>query len=129
MGDRHDVVYAEANSNLYTCTQIVAMGDGEDIKSCKVIRKLDVGEFFEASGPVVEDSESQVSRLPGKALKDGKDGWVTLRGNDEVLLCEERGRARETFPKRRRRKHSKHGCWRNLPVVRRPPRREGPTRT
>merc|ERR1712151_1242620 len=86
--DRHAVVYAEANAKLYTCVATVAMTDGEDIKSCKVIRKLDVGEFFEASGPVVEDSESAVSRLPGKALKDGKDGWVTLKGNAGTAYCE-----------------------------------------
>merc|ERR1712151_204390 len=86
--DRHAVVYAEANSKLYTCTATVAMTDGEDIKSCKVLRKLAVGEFFEASGPVAEDSSTGVSRVSGKALQDGKIGWVTLKGNAGTAYCE-----------------------------------------
>merc|ERR1712187_437271 len=79
--DRHDIVYAEPNPKLYTCKEMVAMTDGQDIMSCKVLRKLAVGEFFEASGPVVDDASTGVSRLPGKALQDGKEGWVTMKGN------------------------------------------------
>jgi len=79
--DRHDIVYAEPNPKLYICKEMVAMTDGQDIMSCKVLRKLAVGEFFEASGPVVEDTSTGVSRLPGKALKDDKDGWITMKGN------------------------------------------------
>merc|ERR1712187_239809 len=86
--DRLGVVYAKANASLYTCTAMVAMTDGEDITSCKVVRKLAVGEFFEASGPVVEDSSTGVSRLPGKALQDGKDGWITLKGNAGTVYAE-----------------------------------------
>jgi len=86
--DRHGVAYAEANPKLYTCTATVAMTDGEDIKSCKVLRKLAVGEFFEASGQVVEDASTGVSRLPGKALKDGMKGWVTMKGNAGTSYCE-----------------------------------------
>merc|ERR1712048_1340857 len=86
--DRHEVVYAEANTKLYTCTATVAMTDGEDIKSCNVLRKLNVGEFVEASGPIVEDAASGVSRLPGKALQDGKVGWVTVKGNAGTAYVE-----------------------------------------
>merc|ERR1712151_153471 len=86
--DRHEVGYADANPKLYTCTALVAMTDGEDIKSCKVLRKLAVGEFFEATGPVVEDPSTGVSRLPGKALKDGKEGWITLKGNAGTMYAE-----------------------------------------
>merc|ERR1711953_1431175 len=86
--DRLGVVYAEANAKLYTCTAMVAMTDGEDITSCKVVRKLAVGEFYEASGPVVEDTKTGVSRLPGKALKDGKEGWITMKGNAGTIYAE-----------------------------------------
>merc|ERR1719356_1346291 len=64
------------------------MTDGEDIKSCKVVRKLAVNEWFEASGPLVEDSASGVWRLPGKALKDGKEGWLTTKGNAGTVYAE-----------------------------------------
>merc|ERR1712187_683879 len=60
--DRHGVVYAEANPKLYTCTELVAMTDGEDIKSCKVMRKIAVEELVEASGPVEEDPSTGVAR-------------------------------------------------------------------
>merc|ERR1712048_1424755 len=73
---------------LYTCTASVAMTDAEDIKACKVVRKLGVGEFFEASGPLVQDSASGVSRLPGKALQDGKQGWITVKGNAGTVFAE-----------------------------------------
>merc|ERR1712048_336645 len=86
--DRLGVVYAEANSQLYTCSTTVAMTDGEDIKNCKVVRKLAEGEFFQGSGPVVEDSSTGVSRLPGKALSDGKEGWITLKGNAGTVYAE-----------------------------------------
>merc|ERR1712039_475247 len=83
-----DIVYAEPNPKLYICKEMVAMTDGQDIMSCKVLRKLAVGEFFEASGPVVEDSTTGVSRLPGKALKDGKEGWITIKGNAGTIYAE-----------------------------------------
>merc|ERR1712151_453737 len=86
--DRHEVVFAEANAKLYTCSASVAMTDGEDIKSCKVIRKLAVNEFFEASGPAVDDASTGVTRLPGKALSDGKEGWITLKGNAGTVYAE-----------------------------------------
>merc|ERR1712048_291682 len=34
------------------------------------------------------DSDSGVSRLPGKALQDGKDGWVTVKGNAGTVYAE-----------------------------------------
>jgi hypothetical protein len=47
--DRKEVVYAETNPKLYTCTATIAMTDGGNIQECKVVRKLALGEMFEAS--------------------------------------------------------------------------------
>merc|ERR1719235_1904347 len=63
--DQSDVVYAAPNTKLYTCVTSVAMTDGEDIKACKVIRKLEVGEQFEATGPPSDDAGTGIERLPG----------------------------------------------------------------
>merc|ERR1712003_530747 len=123
--DRHEVVYADANPKLYTCTALVAMTDGEDIKSCKVLRKLAVGEFFEASGPVVEDPSTGVSRFAWQGVTgwqggldhlEGKCGHGLRGGSDQVLLGEERDPARKKNPVCRCREHSKNGSWRDLPV-------------
>merc|ERR1712151_977893 len=68
---------------------MVALTDGEDIKASKVVRKLAEGEWFEASGPLVEDAASGVWRLPGKALKDDKQGWLTTKGNAGTVYAEQ----------------------------------------
>jgi len=86
--DKFSVVYAEANKKLYTCKTSVAMTDGEDIKACKVLRKLAVDEMFEASGDCVEDKDAGVTRVAGKALKDGKEGWITTKGNAGTVYAE-----------------------------------------
>merc|ERR1719413_86621 len=64
------------------------MTDGEDIKTCKVIRKLAVGEQFVASGDPVKDAETGITRLPGKAEKDEKSGWITTLGNGGTVYAE-----------------------------------------
>merc|ERR1712176_326861 len=87
--DKQGTVYAEANQKLYVCTQSIAMTDVQDIKSCKVVRKLAVGEFFEVSGEIAVDKEASVSRIEGKALKDGKSGWITLKGNAGTVYAEQ----------------------------------------
>merc|ERR1712039_8777 len=43
--------------------------------------KLLQGEIFLLSEEPVEDTESGITRAKGKALKDDKEGWITLKGN------------------------------------------------
>jgi hypothetical protein len=78
--DNKGVVFAETGK-YYTCTSTVAITDGKDIKSCKVVRKLTEGEVFVAVGDIVVDEESSVSRVECKCLKDDVAGWVTIKGN------------------------------------------------
>merc|ERR1712157_577413 len=65
MKNENGVVYAAPNTKLYNCTTSVAMTDGEDIKTCKVMRKLAVGEKFQATGPPSEDAATGIERVPG----------------------------------------------------------------
>jgi hypothetical protein len=67
----------------------VAITDAEDIKSCKVVRKMAAGEFFEISGELKEDPESKIFRIQGKAQKDGKEGWITVKGNAGTVYAEQ----------------------------------------
>lgn len=72
---------ASASKNLYVCKSTIAMTDEFDIKNCKVVRKVDVGEALEVIGQEKTDDETEISRLRFRALRDGKQGWVTLKGN------------------------------------------------
>eukprot|EP00929_Paragymnodinium_shiwhaense_P014394 TRINITY_DN1222_c0_g1_i1.p1 TRINITY_DN1222_c0_g1~~TRINITY_DN1222_c0_g1_i1.p1 ORF type:complete len:2051 (-),score=956.61 TRINITY_DN1222_c0_g1_i1:88-6240(-) len=81
-------VFADANKNLYLCTSSVAMTDAQNINDCKVIRKLAAGELFEITGEPVYDDKAKVWRVEGTALKDGKLGWITTRGNAGTVFAE-----------------------------------------
>merc|ERR1711957_113015 len=59
----------------------VGMTDGQDMKACKVLRKLEEGEKFNTCGNEIEDKENGVFRVEGVAAKDDKKGWITTRGN------------------------------------------------
>lgn len=87
LSDRTGTVYAEPKK-LYSCTASVAMTDNRDINDCKVVRKLVVGELFEAISDPVQDEQSKIWRMEGTALKDGKTGWVTQKGNAGTTYVE-----------------------------------------
>merc|ERR1712045_1068687 len=67
---------------------VIAMTDGMDIKRCKVVRKLAVGEVVSAEEPPTQDPVSGVTRVKCKARKDGAEGWVTLKGNAGTVYAE-----------------------------------------
>eukprot|EP00927_Polykrikos_kofoidii_P065794 TRINITY_DN61510_c0_g1_i1.p1 TRINITY_DN61510_c0_g1~~TRINITY_DN61510_c0_g1_i1.p1 ORF type:complete len:2086 (-),score=507.96 TRINITY_DN61510_c0_g1_i1:169-6426(-) len=86
--DRCERNLAEIDAKLFICTQTVAITDGLDVKSCNVLRKLVVGELFEMEGELVEDPGSKLVRAQGKALKDGKEGWISTKGNAGTIFAE-----------------------------------------
>jgi len=86
--DKLGTTLAEANTKLYICRSSVAMTDAEDVRHSKVLRKLAADEMFEASGDLQEDTEAGIFRVCGKALKDGKQGWITTKGNAGTLYAE-----------------------------------------
>merc|ERR1712080_192544 len=55
-------------------------------KECSVLRKLVEGETFEMVGDVMEDNG--VCRVEMTALKDGKKGWITTKGNAGTVYAE-----------------------------------------
>jgi len=86
--DKGGVTLAEENANLYVCKTMVAMTDAEDITTSKVLRKLAVDEMFVISGEIREDAKAGISRAQGKAVKDGKEGWITTKGNAGTIFVE-----------------------------------------
>mmetsp|Transcript_19919 Transcript_19919/g.49710 ORF Transcript_19919/g.49710 Transcript_19919/m.49710 type:complete len:1953 (-) Transcript_19919:135-5993(-) len=86
--DKKGAVFAEADGKYYSCTSSVAMTDNMDIKECKVIRKLAVGELFTVEEGPIEEKEAGITRVKGKAMKDDVEGWVTVKGNLGTVYAE-----------------------------------------
>eukprot|EP00401_Gymnodinium_catenatum_P034589 CAMPEP_0117540034 /NCGR_PEP_ID=MMETSP0784-20121206/43292_1 /TAXON_ID=39447 /ORGANISM="" /LENGTH=72 /DNA_ID=CAMNT_0005336679 /DNA_START=1 /DNA_END=215 /DNA_ORIENTATION=+ len=64
------------------------MTDSEDIKTSKVVRKLVADEMFEITGDIKEDAGAGIARAKGKAVKDGREGWITTKGNAGTVFAE-----------------------------------------
>eukprot|EP00928_Gymnodinium_smaydae_P087302 TRINITY_DN71581_c0_g1_i1.p1 TRINITY_DN71581_c0_g1~~TRINITY_DN71581_c0_g1_i1.p1 ORF type:complete len:2009 (+),score=514.05 TRINITY_DN71581_c0_g1_i1:70-6027(+) len=88
------VVSASRNKDLFVCRSPIAMTDVFDIKACNVVRKVDRGEVLLVIGgrEGKEDSDVEITRLHFRALRDDKEGWVTLKGNQGTLFVEESDR-------------------------------------
>lgn len=90
--DKNGVVYSETNDKYLTCVVSVAMTDSEDIADCQVLRKLAVGETVLTVEDPKEDTESGITRAKVMALKDKKEGWVTVKGNAGTVYAEAGGK-------------------------------------
>merc|ERR1719291_306350 len=75
----------------------VGMTDGQDIKTAKVLRKLEEGEKFATCGNEVEDKENGVFRVEGVAVKDEKKGWITTRGNRGSVFAVSQGNTSKSY--------------------------------
>merc|ERR1719369_1245538 len=65
------------------------MTDNVDIKDCKVMRKLVVGELFTIEEGPHEEKDAGVTRVKGKTLKDEQVGWITIKGNAGTVYAEQ----------------------------------------
>jgi len=86
--DKAGAVFAEADGKYYSCTSSVAMTDDMDIKECKVLRKLAIGELFTLEEGPQEEKAAGITRVKGKALKDELVGWITIKGNAGTVYAE-----------------------------------------
>jgi len=78
---------AEEGDKYFICTAAIALTDAKDIKQCKVVRKLEVGEVILAKeGPM--EGEGGVMRIQGMCMKDRLPGWVTVKGNAGTIYAE-----------------------------------------
>eukprot|EP00435_Cladocopium_sp_Y103_P045130 s2840_g12.t2 len=84
-------VQAQAGQQRFWCCKTgVAITDGPNIKVCKVLRKLEVGEVVRLlEGPEI-DKDSGVTRLKALCIKDNLEGWVTTLGNAGTVYAEEK---------------------------------------
>lgn len=76
----------------YKVVKETTMTDDLSISDGKPIRALAVNEVVEViSGPVKEGTV-EVRRIQAKAMKDGKEGWITMAGNAGTVYLQEGGK-------------------------------------
>eukprot|EP00929_Paragymnodinium_shiwhaense_P085883 TRINITY_DN4634_c0_g1_i1.p1 TRINITY_DN4634_c0_g1~~TRINITY_DN4634_c0_g1_i1.p1 ORF type:complete len:2259 (-),score=988.25 TRINITY_DN4634_c0_g1_i1:139-6915(-) len=78
--DQFGTVFAEAAENCYVCASITGLTDNFDMNSCKVLRKLALGETLLGLGEPKDDPETGMKRVNCRALKDNIEGWVAIAG-------------------------------------------------
>jgi len=78
--DQTGTIFAEASDKYYSCSTITGITDGFDMNTCKVIRKLQIGEVVEAIEEPQEEEEKGIKRVHCRALKDDVTGWVAMSG-------------------------------------------------
>jgi len=74
---------------LLVCLKSVAITTSFDISEGKAIRKLEVGETLEVIEEAKDDPKRSLTRLKVKTMRDGKDGFVTVKGNQGTAYVEE----------------------------------------
>jgi len=60
-----------------------------DVSASKTVRKVEIGEVFEALDSAKEDEKRKLSRVKVRTWRDDKEGWVTLTGNSGTCYVEE----------------------------------------
>jgi len=76
-------------TKLIVCRQSIAITTTFDITEGKALRKLSVGEALEIVEGPQEDSVRSLTRVKARSKTDGKEGWVTVRGNQGTCYAEE----------------------------------------
>mmetsp|Transcript_35599 Transcript_35599/g.94158 ORF Transcript_35599/g.94158 Transcript_35599/m.94158 type:complete len:1976 (+) Transcript_35599:140-6067(+) len=76
-------------AKLLLCKQSIAITTTFDIAEGKALRKLEVGEALEVVEGPKEDPVRSLTRVKARAKTDGKEGWVTLKGNQGTSYADE----------------------------------------
>merc|ERR1719204_2088243 len=74
------------------CRQSIALTPNFDIGNGKPLRKLEVGEALEVISEEQKDDKRGMVRCQARSKMDGKEGWVTLKGNQGTAYMEESDR-------------------------------------
>merc|ERR1711998_419297 len=80
--------FLEPGGNMYTCVRETALSDVLSVQDSKTLRRLDKGEVVEVLEYSKRDEVVGVTRVKGKAKRDGVTGWVTLVGNQGTAYLE-----------------------------------------
>jgi len=81
--------FASQSEEVYVCKSTIAMTDEFDIKKCKVVRKVSIGEaLILVSGQDGQTDAKGIKRLKFRGAHDAREGWVTLKGNQGTVYVE-----------------------------------------
>lgn len=86
--DRKGNIMSQMCEKFFVCTAAVVMTDDLDIKNCKVLRKLAVDEIVLALEGPVQEPATNITRIRGRSVRDGGEGWVTVKGNAGTVYVE-----------------------------------------
>merc|ERR1719375_2677011 len=83
-------VNAAESGDFYVCRSVIAMTDLFELKDCKVLKKVTVGETLQIIGDHAgkQDERRDITRLRFRSVRDGKEGWVSLKGNQGTVYLE-----------------------------------------
>jgi len=76
-------------SKVLVCKSSIAITNTFDIAGGKAIRKLEVGEVLDILEQPQPDESRSLLRVKARSQKDGKEGWVTMKGNQGTAYVEE----------------------------------------
>jgi len=76
-------------TKVLVCKSSIAITNSFDIATGKAIRKLEVGEVLDIVEEPKSDESRSLLRVKAKSQKDGKEGWVTMKGNQGTAYVEE----------------------------------------
>lgn len=80
--------FLEPGGNIYTCVHETVLSDVMSVQDSKTLRRLEKGELVEVLEFSNKDEVVGVTRVKGKAKRDGVTGWVTLVGNQGTTYLE-----------------------------------------
>jgi len=64
----------------------LVVSDGLSVQDCRQLRRMDEGEILEVLEGPKEDKIVGVTRVRGRAWRDGLEGWATVSGNGGVIF-------------------------------------------
>jgi len=71
---------------FYKVVKPLVVSDGLAIQNCTQLRRMEEGEILEVLEGPKNDETVGVSRVRGRAWRDGLTGWATISGNGGVLF-------------------------------------------
>jgi len=77
---------------ILTCRTGISITSAFDISISKSIRKLGVGEDLKLLEGPAEDTGRKLTRCRVRSMKDGQEGWITIKGNQGNIYAEESDR-------------------------------------
>merc|ERR1712113_544491 len=78
-------VYASVNKKHYVVKQEITLRPTQTLGDEEEVRKLEAGELVEMLQGPRSERPAAVARVRGRALGDGKEGWLTLQPNNSKL--------------------------------------------